>query len=177
MAVNDLPVILTERLELRPPVPDDFAVTGRIIAHPETARFLGTRPGQSDQFLRFMRGAGSWLLYGYGPFTLRLRSSGEVIGNCGLFHSWRDLGADFDDVPEAGWILAHDQVGRGLAGEAMGAALDWFDRAHGPRRVTCLIEAGNVASLALAARLGFAAVRDAPLVGGDIIHLLDRGRP
>ncbi len=173
--MSDLPVLLTDRLELRPPVPGDFALTNSIITHPETSRFLGTRPGHADGFLRFMRGAGSWLLYGYGPFTLWLRASGQVIGNCGIFHSWRDLGADFDDVPEVGWILAHDHVGRGLAGEAMRAVLEWFDATHGQRRITCLIEAGNQPSLALAARLGFMPVRDAAMAGGDTIHLLARG--
>lgn len=53
-----------------------------------------------------MRNAGSWYLCGYGALMLRLRGRQEVIGNCGGFHIFRALGDDFDDNPEAGWIVA-----------------------------------------------------------------------
>lgn len=78
-----------------------------------------------------MRNAGSWYLCGYGALMLRLRGRQEVIGNCGGFHIFRALGDDFDDNPEAGWIVAAGYAGLGLASEAMRAALAWFDRKHG----------------------------------------------
>lgn len=173
MALKDAPHLLTERLDLRLPVADDFAAQRAILAETETARFLGP-PSTADHFLRFGRSAGSWLLYGYGGFTLRLRGTEEVIGNCGVFHSWRDLGDDFDDVPEAGWILRRDQVGRGIGHEAMRAALDWFDAEHGPRRVVCMIAPDNAPSLRLAEKLGFVVMRDAVLPGGESVQLLER---
>ena len=70
---------------------------------------------------------------------LRERGSGELVGNAGVFHSYRGLGEDFDDSPEAGWILRADRVGQGLAHEAMTAALAWFEREHGRRRIVCMI--------------------------------------
>ncbi len=173
MALAGAPHLLTERLDLRLPVADDFAAQRAILAETETARFLGP-PSNADRFLRFGRSAGSWLLYGYGGFTLRLRETGEVIGNCGVFHSWRDLGDDFDDVPEAGWILRHDQVGRGIGYEAMRAALDWFDAEHGPRRVVCMIAPDNTPSLRLAEKLGFTALRDTELRDGEAVRLFER---
>jgi RimJ/RimL family protein N-acetyltransferase len=176
MAVKDAPHLTTERLDLRLPVPADFPAIMEIVDHPATARFLGPRSGTPEHFMRFCRGAGSWLLYGYGIFMIRLRGSEEVIGNCGVFHSWRGLGEDFDDAPEAGWILRHDQVGRGIGYEAMSAALGWFDRAHGPRRAVCMITVGNEPSLRLARRLGFAPMRDAELPDGDAVKLFERLR-
>jgi len=170
--------ILTERLELAPPVAGDREALRAIVAHPATGRFLGRNPADPpEHFVRFARNAGSWQLYGYGSFTLRLRATGEVIGNTGVFHSWRGLGPDFDDRPEAGWILRHDMVGQGYAREAMEAALGWFDAEYGPRPVMCMIGHGNAPSLALAARLGFAPLRDAALGDGERVHLLQRAPP
>jgi RimJ/RimL family protein N-acetyltransferase len=56
----------------------------------------------------------------------------------------------------------------------MQAVLDWFDREHGPRRIVCMIAVGNEPSLRLAARLGFAAMRQAELPDGDVVQLLER---
>jgi len=174
MAVSEPPRLLTERLDLRLPVAGDFARTMAIVSHPETARHLGRRPDTADHFARFCRGAGSWLLYGYGMFVIRLRGTDEVIGNCGVFHSWRGLGDDFDDMPEAGWILRHDQVGRGIGREAMTAALGWFDGAHGPRRAVCMIAPENAPSIALAGKLGFTPLRNAVLQDGETVRLFER---
>ena len=174
MALSGPPHLLTERLDLRAPTAADLAPMHAIVTHEETARHLGARSDPADHFLRFTRNAGSWLLYGYGSFMVRLRGGAEVIGNCGVFHSWRGLGADFDDTPEAGWILRHERVGQGLGREAMTAALGWFDRAHGPRRVVCMTAPGNEASMRLAGKLGFTPLREAVLPDGEAVRLFER---
>jgi len=172
--VSEAPVIVTERLELRLPTAADLLPMRAIVTHEQTRRFLGRFSEPADHFQRFTRNAGSWLLYGYGAFMVRLRGSEELIGNCGIFHSWRGLGEDFDDAPEAGWILAHDRVGKGLGREAMAAALEWFEREHGPRRIVCMISPGNDASVGLAERLGFAPMREAALPDGEAVNLFER---
>lgn len=168
------PVLITERLELRLPTTADLLPMHVIVTHEHTRRFLGPHSDPSDHFQRFTRNAGSWLLYGYGAFMVRLRGTEDVIGNCGVFHTWRGLGEDFDDAPEAGWILAHDRVGQGLGREAMTAVLDWFDREHGPRRIVCMISPGNEASIGLARKLGFTPMRDAELPHGEAVRLFQR---
>jgi len=97
--VNTTPVIVTERLELWHPSRGDFEALYAIVAHEETGRFLGRQSTIADYYMRFARNAGSWFLYGYGSLIVRLRGRPEVAGNCGVFHTWRGLGADFDDVP------------------------------------------------------------------------------
>jgi RimJ/RimL family protein N-acetyltransferase len=174
MALIDAPHLVTERLDLRVPAAPDLAAMAAIVSHEQTGRFLGSHRGPADHFARFSRNAGSWLLYGYGGFMVRRRGRDEVIGNCGVFHSWRGLGEDFDDTPEAGWILRHDQVGQGLGLEAMDAVLDWFDRAHGPRRMVCMTAPENEASIRLAAKLGFTPMREAVLPDGDAVRLFER---
>ena len=174
MDLTGAPHLVTERLDLRLPVAADVSALAAIVSHAHTARFLGPHFDPADHFTRFSRNAGSWLLYGYGMFMIRLRGSEDLIGNCGVFHSWRGLGGDFDDAAEAGWILRHDQVGGGLGSEAMAAVLDWFDRAHGPRRVMCMTAPENAASIGLAGKLGFALLREAVMPEGDAVRLFER---
>lgn len=172
--MSEAPFLVTERLELWLPRPGDLQPMYEVVSHPATARFLGPNAHLHDHAMRFMRSAGSWFLYGYGAFMLRLRGQEAVIGNCGIFHTFRGLGEDFDDNPEAGWILRHDQAGKGLAGEAMRAALEWFEREHGKRRLVCMIAPENTPSLRLAEKLGFAAMRDTDLPDGERVRLLER---
>lgn len=156
--MNDRPLILTDRFELWRPAATDLPGLCRLLEDEETRRFLGpSREGEAAQFERLLRNAGSWMLYGYGTFAVRPHGSREIVATCGVFHSWRGYGADqgMDDVPEAGWIVRRDWCRKGVAMEIMTAALDWFDTEHGPARIACMIEEGNIASERVAARLGF----------------------
>jgi RimJ/RimL family protein N-acetyltransferase len=173
--VSDAPLLTTDRLELWQPKMDDEPQMFAIVSNPETARYLGAMASRADHFTRFQRGAGSWFLHGYGSFMVRLKGRREVIGNCGVFHSYRGLGEDFDDMPEAGWIIAHDQAGKGIAGEAMRAALAWFDNEHGPRAVVCMIAPKNAPSIKLAGKLGFERTRLTTLPDGEPVQLFERG--
>ena len=168
------PLLVTERLELWHPARADIAAMYALVADPATRRFLGPVHTRADHYERFSRNAGSWLLYGYGSFVLRERGTGELVGNAGMFHSFRGLGEDFDDSPEAGWILRADRVGQGLAREAMTAALAWFEREQGRRRIVCMIARDNAPSIGLAGRLGFTPMREAELPDGDTVGLFER---
>lgn len=160
------PLVSTDRLDLWRPVAGDFADICALVEPEAVRRHLGNRPVRApDEFARFQRNAGSWALYGYGNCIVRLRDEPTVVGLCGVFHSWRGIGHGLDDAPEAGWIIGEGYWGRGLAREAMTAALDWFDRTHGPRRIGCIIEPENSGSLALADRLGFVRTGMAELDG------------
>lgn len=151
------PLLRTDRLELWQPRVGDLQGLVELIAPEETRRFLGpTEPNAKGQFARLLRHAGSWSLYGYGTFFVRERGSDRLIGSCGMFHSWRGFGQGMDDVPEAGWIIHPDCWGKGYAGEAMRAALAWFDTTHGERRIAAMIEETNAASQKVAKLLGFA---------------------
>ena len=171
---DSAPYLTTDRLELWRPTKADEPQVFAIITNPETHRFLGPMSNRADHFMRFQRGGGSWFLHGYGSFMVRLRGQPAVIGNCGVFHSYRGLGEDFDDKPEAGWILAADQSGKGLAHEAMAVALGWFDATHGPSEVVCMISPENTPSVALAEKLGFAPTRLAAMPDGDEVELFSR---
>lgn len=157
LAVLDGPLLVTERFELWKPQASDLDDMVRLLADEETRRFLGlTQVEKKGVFERLQRNGGSWALHGYGTFPVRRRGgNGEIVANCGVFHSWRGFGKGMDDVPEAGWIVRYDHWGIGLAKEVMRAVLDWFDVTHGPRRIACMIEEGNTASERVAGALGF----------------------
>lgn len=153
---DSAPLLVTERLELWRPCAADVGGIFTVTSPEPVRRFLGDRPTtMADEAARLMRNAGSWALYGYGIFVCREHGERELMGICGVFHSWRGFGQGLDDVPEAGWILAQSHWGGGFAREAMDAALGWFDATHGRRRIGCMIEDGHDASLRLADRLGF----------------------
>lgn len=176
MAYADGPFLVTERLELWQPRAGDLPRMIEIVCDPATHRYLGPQGTYADHMSRIMRNAGSWVLFGYGILTVRLRDSGQVIGNCGVFHTWRGLGDDFDDRAEAGWIIGAGHVGQGYAEEAMRAVLAWFDAEFG-REVMALITPGNAPSFRLAEKLGFAELREAEMPDGEAVQLLRRAPP
>ncbi len=168
------PVLTTDRLELWQPVAADEPAISAIANDPRTRRFLGGHGDRADSFTRFQRNAGSWFLFGYGVFMLRLKGRTDILGNCGVFHSYRGLGTDFDDKPEAGWILGPDHGRQGFAHEAMSAALAWFDEVHGPRKVVCMIHPDNAPSISLARKLGFEPTRAATFGEDEAVQLFRR---
>lgn len=152
------PLLTTERLELWQPALRDLPDLYQLTLAEETRRFLGSFvPSEMDAFNRLHRNAGSWALWGYGTFMVRMKGAERIVANCGVFRSHRGFGAEqgLDDVAEAGWIVHKDHWGTGVAREAMEAALAWFDATHGRQRVACMIEEGHAASDALAGKLGF----------------------
>ena len=166
--MTDKPVLITERLELWRPQVSDRALLEAMMEPAAVRQYLGAmEPSTPDVVARLLRNAGSWSLYGYGTFMVRERGQSAIVGNCGVFHSWRGLGADFDDRPEAGWILAESHFGQGIAREAMDVVLAWFDREHGPRAVVAMISPENAPSLNLAGKLGFVPTRLATLPASD----------
>ena len=169
------PFLLTERLELWLPRASDLPGLHAMMQSDFTRRYLGAwEPTVADLHARMLRNVGSWRLYGYGTLIVRQRGQAAIIGNCGIFHSWRGLGDDVDDQPEAGWILAEEAAGQGYASEIMQAVYRWFDAAHGPCRSVCMIDPKNAPSLRLADKLGFVPLRDAEF-GGEPVRLFERG--
>lgn len=99
--------------------------------------------------------SGLWTMLGYGYWMVRERSTGQFVGEVGLADFRRQLEPGLEGMAEAGWALRPEYQGRGLAREAVGAALDWFSKRFPQQPVVCLIHPDNQASLKLARRCGF----------------------
>jgi RimJ/RimL family protein N-acetyltransferase len=148
---ND-PAIETECLILRRWRESDIEPNTAMLADPATARFI-TSDGKAvtDPFVGWRNAAimaGHWALHGFGIFVVEEKQTGRYVGRVG---PWSPAGWPGFEV---GWGIARDFRGKGYAVEAARASIDWaFARFDLDRIIHC-IDRENVASQAVARRLG-----------------------
>jgi RimJ/RimL family protein N-acetyltransferase len=148
-------LLITSRLELRPHAASDYDDMLALWSDPAVTRFIGGKPSTEDEvWTRLLKYGGLWSLLGLGYWVVRERSNGAFVGELGFARFRRGLGPDFDDAPEAGWVLAPHAQGKGYALEALTAALWWAGGRIGDRFV-CMISPDNAPSIRLAERVGF----------------------
>lgn len=146
------PPISTERLVLREPVARDRAAFIELLASPEVHTYLGG-PRQRDELERELpevpeRWPGSFVVDLDGAMI------GQVLLRRAPEHS-RPAAAGKADL---GYLLLPQAWGFGYAAEACAAALGWFDGVLPSEPVVLFTQSANVASMRLAAKLGFAEV-------------------
>lgn len=152
----EIPTLETPRLRLRPYRLDDFDAYARMWAEPAVVRFIGGVPmSREAAWIRFLRQIGLWYHFGFGFFVIEDRAAGRFLGECGFHELRRALVPSIEGTIECGWGVETAAQGRGLVGEAMGAALAWCDHHHPGRRQTCMIATDHAASIAVAAKMGF----------------------
>ncbi|MGY2734971.1 GNAT family N-acetyltransferase [Sphingomonas sp. UYP23] len=167
----DAPTLRTERLILAAHRADDLDDLAAMWAHPAVYEKIGGIPRPREEvWIRLLRAIGHWKALGYGNWVLR-DHVGRFIGEIGLMDAQRAIDPPVR-LPEMGWVIAPAAHGRGYAGEALQAILDWTDR-QGLTRTTCLIEPDNDPSLRLASKLGYAFARAATYKTRPIL-LLER---
>ncbi|MGN8026635.1 GNAT family N-acetyltransferase [Microbacterium sp. 22242] len=172
----------TDRLLLRRPEPADrdavFAINAdpRLWTHFPSLR--PTEPAQIDTMIeRWLRG---WESRGLGSWVVRLRETGEVIGNGGCTM----IGSDPDDPAARLWNLGYrlsaDHHGRGLATELSRAALAAAARIASDVPVIAYLVAHNRASAGVAEKVGLQLVHRAPDPGNpdpSVTRLVYADRP
>lgn len=174
--MTEIPVIETERLRLRAPVMADFPAYAAMWADERVTAFIGGQPRSRNQsWLRFIGIGGMWPLLGLGYWIFADRSSDALVGVGGLAYFERGL-RELDGVPEAGWALAPDDWGRGLASEAMAAILRWSDEELQAPIVRCIINPGHAVSEHVAGKLGFVQIGQGA-VDTQPVNVFARPRP
>ncbi len=172
--MDRIPELVSDRLVPRGMGKADFAGFAAVWQEPEVVRYIGAKPRPlSESWGAFLRIAGSWAVDGFGQWAITRRSDGRYLGQCGFFMAVRGLGADFEEVPEAGWVLATDAHGQGYGREAVGTAHAWFDAQSFGGCSVAMIELGHAGSFAIAERLGYRALREVE-DRGDRVMLLRR---
>ncbi len=157
----------TERLVMTPHSRDDFADMVALWGDPAVVRLLGGVPAsEEDTWARLQRYVGCWAMFGHGMWAVRARESGTFVGCVGYLEARRSGVAGFDGDPEIGWTIHVAAQGKGFAGEAVRAALDWGASRFG--RTVAMINPVNTASVKLAERCGFChfadgSYKDAPI--------------
>ena len=150
------PTLETERVRLRAWRKDDREKYFAILQEPAVFRHFGPEPmGMEECWRRLMAASGGWQLNGFGGWAVERKDDGKLLGMTALFPAWRDLDPEFGEEPEMGWIFATEAHGKGLAGEACRAVLDWAETNLDPTPIWAIIAPANQPSLRLAGKLGF----------------------
>lgn len=150
----------TARLILRIPEMADFDAYADMWADEGVNRFIsGKTWPRNESWKKFVSNVGHWKLMGYGQWSVLRKDTGEYVGQVGFFDANRDLGDDFDNDREAGWVLAPGADGRGYATEAMLSAHEWMDQQAFGGRTVCMMDAGYPASRRVAEKCGYTEMR------------------
>jgi ribosomal-protein-alanine N-acetyltransferase len=142
--------IETERLLLRPPGPGDAAqIFRRYASDPAVTTYMSFPRHRSlsdtTMFLDFS--AFEWTVNGCGPYLVRSRVSGVVLGGTGL--------SRHGDEAETGYVFARDAWGKGYASESLRAMID-VARTVGLRALTAHCHPDHRASQHVLEKCGFA---------------------
>ena len=171
-----IPALETERLRFRAFRPDDLDRWAAVMAHPVTVRHFGVEPvPREETWRKLLAAAGLWPMLGYGYWAIERKADGLLVGQVGLADFKRTMTPVIEGVPEAGWILAPDAHGSGLAAEAVGAMLGWADRTLPAPVIAAIIDPANAPSVRVAEKTGFSA-RETATYKGEPILLFERRR-
>ncbi len=147
--------LITERLTLTPVQAGDFRDLCVLFGDPAFTRHIfGRALGPEEVWFRTLRDIGHWEAVRYGNWAARLKDGGDLVGTFGVLDYRREMTPAFD-APELGWGLAPKHQGKGLAFEALSAALAWCDDTLNAPRTVCMIAPDNAPSQALAAKAGY----------------------
>lgn len=148
--------LTTGRLVLRPLRESDLDELAAIYADPDSMRFLGGPRTREDTRTRLGWMIGAHRDQGFGLWATTLREDGALIGRCGI------LVQDVEGVREheIAYTLGSRWWGHGYATEAATAIRDHARSQLGFDRLISLIAPDNVASHAVAKRIGMIHERD-----------------
>jgi RimJ/RimL family protein N-acetyltransferase len=140
--------IETERLVLRQPRLEELDDWSQFMLDEQSMRFIGGVQPRMSVWRFLMVAVGSWSAMGFGMFSVLERRSGVWLGRVGptMPEGWPGS--------EVGWSIRRDYCNQGYATEAARASMDWvFEQLQWKEVIHC-IAPDNVASQALARRLG-----------------------
>ena len=159
----DCPVLVTERLVLRPPHDDDVPELAGLANNRRIAEMLGRMPhpyGEREA-RAFVDGTRSGAIAGC-TYALSLAESGAFVGCAGLHTTRRGL--------ELGYWVGEPYWGRGYATEAAHALVDLAFRATEIERLNASCRVINPASRRVIHKCGF------QHAGQDMLDSLAAGR-
>ena len=154
----------TERLFLRRVTLDDTRLMLAVWNDPAFVRNVGDRGVRTTEQAQEALQTGALKLYedyGYGPYSMVLKSDESQIGICGLFRR-----ENLED-PDIGFAVLPDFCTRGFAGEAARAVVTHARDDLGIRKLTAIVSPGNGPSIGLIEKLGLTFERMITMPGDD----------
>jgi len=159
-----MPVLTTERLELRHLGTADAPFILRLVNEPSWLRYIGDRGVRTLSDAERYIQTGPVEMYGrlgFGLYQVRLTSRDQPIGMCGLLKR-----AALDDV-DLGFALLPEFCGNGYVHEAASAVLAYARSVLGLARIVAIVTPDNAASRRVLERLGFLLERPVRLEPGS----------
>jgi len=155
----------TERLLIRELGEGDTPALSKILGDPSVMEF--SRNGALSEadtagFIEWC--AGHYREHGYGQWALVEKSSGALIGFCGLSRTTVD---SVDEV-EVAYRLARAHWGRGLASEAARAVLAQGFSELGIEAIVGIVSPRHLASIRVLEKIGFRSFSETRYSGWDV---------
>lgn len=144
----EIPIIETETLRLRAPLPSDFPSYRAFRMDPVRTEYLGGPDTAASAFEKLSEIVGHWHLRGFGRFMVADKATDEPLGVVGPYfpQDWPE--------PEIAWSVFADAEGKGIAYAAALESLRFAYSRLGWKTAISVIHGDNMRSAALAQRLG-----------------------
>jgi ribosomal-protein-alanine N-acetyltransferase len=159
-------VLETERLRLRQLRRDDVDAIFAVIGDPVAMQYYPRQYKREDAVEWIERNLRRYDENGYGIMAVVLKSSGAMIGDCGLAQQMVEAEA----MLEVGYHLQRSYWGHGYATEAARGCMNYAFRELGADKVVSLIRPENAPSRRVAERNGMQVAR--LVVHSELPHLL-----
>ncbi|HKW89735.1 MAG TPA: GNAT family N-acetyltransferase [Candidatus Acidoferrales bacterium] len=143
-------VIETGRLILRRMTADDAEALFAVLGDPISMKYYPAAFSRDEVRRWIERWIASYEENGYGLYAIVLKSTGEVIGDCG--HARQDV--DGETEIEIGYHVLRSLQGRGYATEAARACAEYGFKKLGAKRLVSLIRPENAPSRRVAEKVG-----------------------
>ncbi len=157
-------ILETERLQLRYMKQEDIPFLVTLWTDPEVTRFLGGPRDVSSLREELIQVADNPLAQTYVLWPLEEKSSGELIGHCGVIDKEVDNLTEY----ELTYVLAKKAWGKGYATEVGRALLNYAYQYRSVNRLIALVDPGNIASEKVALKLGMHLEKEVTRPGGSI---------
>jgi ribosomal-protein-alanine N-acetyltransferase len=159
-----MPILATQRLLLRELVADDLDALALVLSDPETMRFYPAALDRAGVAAWIERNRRRYTDAGHGLWAMVLKSSGEVVGDCGLSRQT----VDGTDEIEIGYHVRRDLWGQGYAPEAARACQGYGFARLGADRLISLIRPENLPSRRVAEKTGLSLWKE--VIWRDLPH-------
>jgi len=145
-------LLTTEHLDIRPFLPGDLDGLAALYADPDVMRFIadGTTVNRAEAAEVLFEIIGSHEDEQPGLLACVARPGGEFVGRCG-FKEWKVGGSPHVEI---GWMVGSPWQGRGFGTEQGIALRDHAFATRDVDHVINVIQAGNVASIRVAEKVG-----------------------
>jgi [ribosomal protein S5]-alanine N-acetyltransferase len=163
-------ILETSRLILREFTPDDAQSLALVLSDPDTMRFYPAPLDRAGVEMWISRNLQRYAEDGHGLCAMILKSSGDLIGDCGL--TVQDV--DGKNEIEIGYHVRRDLWGQGLATEAARACRDYGFARLPVERLISLIRPENFPSRQVAEKNGMSVWKE--VVRKSLPHLVYRIR-